>query len=66
MHFNKTHCTVTFDLFSVDLRLPTSLTLTPVTAPDAEPVCFPPQEDKGRYLFTRDHVRGFAVCQSMF
>lgn len=66
MYFNKTRCSMTFDLFLVDLKLPTSLTLTAVTAPEAEPVLSSLQEDKDRYLFTHRHMRGFAVCQSMF
>lgn len=66
MYFNKTRCSMTFALFLVDLKLPTSLTLTPVTALDSEPVLFSLQEDKGGYLFTHRHMRGFTVCQSMF
>lgn len=66
MYFNKTRCFVAFGLFLVDLQLPGSLTLTPGTAPDAEPVLVSLQEDKGGYLFTHRHMRGFAVCQSMF
>lgn len=66
MYFNKTRCSMTFDLFLVDLKLLTSVTLMPVTALDVEPAHFSQQEDKGGYLFTHRHVRGFAVCQSMF
>lgn len=40
MYFNKTRCSMAFDLVLVDLKLPTSLTLTPVTALDAEAVFF--------------------------
>lgn len=61
MYFNKTRCSVTFDLFLVDLKLPTSLTLTPVTAADR--ACPLPAADIYLHIDPREE---FAVCQSMF
>lgn len=39
-YFNKTHCSMTFDLFSVDLKPLTPLTLQPVTVVDGHSLSF--------------------------